>query len=57
MIEVKIRVSKVQSDGTLKELYRNSVQWSEDIQFPFNSVYSTLRILYPATGVVIQFMI
>lgn len=60
MISINIRVLRhlVTSTGLdQKELYRNSVEWNEDISFPFDSTVKVLKILYPASDCIIQFSV
>ena len=43
MIAYKILVLDVNQ----KELYRHTIEFSESVSFPFDSVFTTLRFLYP----------
>lgn len=47
MIKILIYVLAVQNGGTFKTLYQNSIEWSNDLKFPFDSLYDTLKLLYP----------
>lgn len=60
MITIKIRVYRqLNSVGGLqiKELYRNSVEWNEDITFPFDSTIKVLKMLYPQENNFIEFSV
>lgn len=46
---IKIVVFKFVSDGSQKELYRNSVNLPNDLSFDYNDVYKVLRLLYPSS--------
>ena len=41
--------------GQFKEIYRNSVPFNMAVRFPFESVVSTLRFLYPYDDLIINF--
>lgn len=60
MITIHIKVYRSfmrGSESDRKEVYRNSIDWNTDIQFPFDSTYQTLRMLYPWDNTIIEFSI
>ena len=46
---VKISVFRILSDGSKKELYRNTVDNIVGIKFDYDKCYDVLRQLYPAS--------
>lgn len=57
MLEIRIFVKRFLNNGDLKVLYQNTIVWNKEIQFPFNSMYESLRMLYPADNVIIEFSV
>lgn len=60
MITINIRVYRqVQVPGGIsdKELYRNSIEWNEDIVFPFDNFVKVLKTLYPHSSTFVVFSV
>ncbi len=55
MLSIRISVFSNQvtvSDG--KPLYRRLIEWSEDIQFPYDRMYASMCVLYPRSYVIFE---
>ncbi len=44
---ILIRVTSFVDGGVEKEYYRNTITWSPDVYFPYESIEQSLRVLYP----------
>lgn len=44
---IRLKVEKSLSDGHFKEVYRNTVVYSDSINFPFEDVIRVMNLLYP----------
>lgn len=47
MKRILIYVLKAKDGGVFDTLYKNAVEWNDDLQFPFEKLYSCLKLLYP----------
>lgn len=54
---IRVTVSQLNMDkpDCDKVLYRNTIVYDDNLVFPFNDIYSSLRILYPQKYVTINF--
>lgn len=53
---LKISVSRPVENqaGKFKDLFRQSIPYDESIQFPFERVLSSLRVLFPFKDIIIN---
>lgn len=56
-IILKIRVDRVNHDGRIKEIFRQSLEYDESVTIPFNDLYVGLRLLFPCKDDVISFSV
>lgn len=52
METIQIKISRLNSDGTCKTIYQNSVVHTSSVEFPFAQVLQVLKLIYPNSSAV-----